>query len=252
MSHIRPIARSFFAQPGLRPGCYDDPAFLALEQRDSSVIEDYGAYVLERQCDPGEELRARVLIEKALRRLVDHIPSATLQRRCADVNQLLIRVLEQHDIWSFGVTGAARYEFDRAAGYETRYAWAIDEQDFPGAFVGHAWLVVPPFDIVDCTAHFQSWESGQERLIPCPIMETSVPTVEPDYAVSVAPVARPHVNYEQFGPLRDLWRRFPPRRVSLPNVTITYQAHGISVPAEPLSEIRNLVKDPVGLFANLL
>jgi hypothetical protein len=216
------------------------------------VIEDYGSYVLERKQLREEEKRGRLVIERAFARIADHVPHDRLQRRCVSVNQLLIRVLEQHGIWAFAVSGSVRYVFERSTGFEPQYTWAIDEQDFPGAFVGHAWLVVPPFDIVDCTAHFQSWSDGEQVHIPCPIFSKAAPIVRPELQVSIAENLRRRIDPHEMEPLRDLWRRFPPRKVILPKVTITYQAHGISVPDAPLAGIRNLVDDPIALFEGLL
>src|SRR4051812_42706882 len=98
-SIIRPTARNFFTQQRLRPGRSDAPDFQRLEQRDPSVLEDYAAFVKERPQAPEEEADARTVIEKALQRLVDHVPHAQRQRRCGDVGQLLIRVLEQQGVW---------------------------------------------------------------------------------------------------------------------------------------------------------
>jgi hypothetical protein len=254
MSNIRPSAASFFQTPGLRPGCYDDPRFLVLERANPAVLEDYASYVLERQPQVGEEEHAKSVIERAFARIVEHVPNAQIQRRCADIGQLLTRVLEGHGVWCFGVNGSVRYVFDQASGFDERFTYTVEQPDSPGAFVGHSWLVVPPFDIVDCTATFQSWQKGEALLIPAPILAKGAHAVPPEYEISVAPETRrrQNISRSQFlASLSDFWRRFPPREVVLPRVTITYQAEGIALPDAPLSEIRNLVDDPVKLFYDL-
>jgi hypothetical protein len=76
--------------------------------------------------------------------------------------------------------------------------------------------------------------------------------VPAEYEVSVAEEARREMTEAKLRKhYRDLWKRFPTKQVMLPKVTITYQAHGITVPVEPIEEICTVVKDPVKLFTEL-
>src|SRR5690349_8620565 len=56
---IRAKARRFLAQPGLRPGCYDNNEFQTLEKEDPTVIEEYAWHVLARARTPEEDERTR-------------------------------------------------------------------------------------------------------------------------------------------------------------------------------------------------
>ncbi len=217
------------------------------------MLEDYASYVLEREVPDQDEARIKSIIERAFARLVERVPQAQMQRRCVSVGQLLIRVLEAHGVWCFAAQGSVAYEFDPTSKLESRFTYSVDREESPGGFVGHAWLVVPPFHIVDGTAALQSWNERQAALIPPLIMAKDTHVVPPEYEIAVAPAARREVSPSAFfnPSRRDISRRFPARQVVLPRVKITYQADGVGLPDAPLAGIRNLVSDPVALFRDL-
>lgn len=233
------------------PGCYDDPAFLAMEQADPTVLEDYAAHVLERPQGTDDQIFVRKVIERAAARIIEHLPKDQLQRRCVEVGNLLLKGLEQHGVWAVMLAGSVRYVFAGSTGLAARYTWAFDDPDFPGAFVGHAWLAVPPYGVVDCTAHFQAWDKARSSAIPSPIIEKGIP-VQPEEKISIATHWRGKVPRAEVSRLRSFWQRFPPLEVKLPRVTITYQPHAIKVPDGPLSRMTTLISDPVKLFNDLL
>lgn len=161
-----PEIEKVVASDSLKPGCYDDEAFRRIEATiGPDALYSYARYVLRRPRDDAYEARVRRLVPAFARAVVSNSKRAELDGRCVDVTQALIRFFEAADLWCFGVNGSAVVRFAKR-GLSTRYLWAYDDPGFPGAVCGHAWVVVPPYRVVDATLAFQHWDRSREKALP--------------------------------------------------------------------------------------
>ena len=246
-------ARAFMTKIGRKPGCYNDPDFLALEKEDPSVLEEYARFVCERSVSDYDRDRIRRAVGATVKTVVSSLTETEATGRCADVSSAIITMLEAQGTWCFGVKGSVRFSFARELGLGDRFFWVRDKPDFPGAFLGHAWVVAPPVMIVDGTARFQHWPDGQARHIPSPIYTEDAPAVEPDPRLFAA--VPPPRTMSWHPSLLDLWSWCPPRRVREGGVTVWYQPDGISLPEATLDKIDNITiggRKPSAFFEEVL
>jgi len=234
----RDYCRAFLTGPESKPGCYNHPQFLEFEKADPQVLEEYARFVTTRARSASETARIRSQVKTIAEKVVANLSEAEATRRCADVSSAIITILEAQGIWCFGVRGSVRFSFARELGLTDRYFWTRDTPDFPGAFLGHAWIVVPPIVILDCTARFQDWQRGESPYIPSPVCSEAPHAVEPDrrlFAPTPLPTQTP------WSPsLLDIWFWCPPRKIQEDKVAVWYQPDGITLPEATLSKIDNI------------
>jgi len=232
---VRPELRAHFKRAA-HAGCYDDTWFTEVEKRDATVAEDYAHFALVRGMSREEEHRVRDALELVTTEVLSALPPEVLVGSCNLVTNVMVRFVEALGVWAFGVHGSVRFVFPRHPHLDPSYFWVVDEQDFQGAFTGHAWLVAPPF-VVDCTARLQKWQGPQATLLPDRVVahRSEVEVLHPQPDLFAAPrVARfagpPHPALFEF------WQWMPAIRVRLPEAHVTYQPSGIVLPQERLGD----------------
>lgn len=156
-----------------KPGFYDEPGFVAAEQRDPAYLERYAQYVHARPYDAAYLARVRPIIEKAARFLHDEVKLDGRQRACADAGMVLARFLEREGVWNCLIKGAARVEFPAGSGIETNYLSPVMLDSNP-ANTGHAWVFAPPFVVVDPTIDLQGWSATQAAYLDGPALAEKV------------------------------------------------------------------------------
>ncbi len=108
------------------------------------------------------------------------------------------------------------------------------------------WLIVPPFDIVDFTLHFQRWMSEDAAFrsaVPRSILVEDSTVVASRPSDVIAPAARallpalPDIHYRRLPQQRRIETLFAPRRVNIGNADVRYVVSLITATKEPLEEI---------------
>ncbi len=146
------------------PGFYDDPAFIKRENIDPDFLQEYAAYVMQRNY--GSSYLAKVEQEIPL---VARIINSELIKEgrfgaCVDYSMLLSRVLEKRGIWNYIVKGSLTIQFPEQFGIKDKFFWSFDpSKEFAAA---HAWVVAPPFDILDVTVKQQQYPKHETTLLP--------------------------------------------------------------------------------------
>lgn len=146
-----------------KPGFYDHPHFLAAEQKGEVRLADYARYVHAHTYSPAYLHHASATIE----RLGKGIHEALLQEqsvgRCIDACKVLSKMLEAEGVWNYVVGGAVGI-YHR--GEQPRKPIHFYQFDILPIDVGHAWVVAPPFGIVDVTLKLQPYQGLQRQHIP--------------------------------------------------------------------------------------
>lgn len=159
-----------------RPGFYDEPAFIAAEERDPRLLEAYAAHVDQLQFDDGYLRYARARVRETTAFIVDRLWKDPRRGACVDVSLVLGRFLERQGVWNYGVRGAVAVSFppkSRLRPYQMRR-----QGDVPG----HVWLRAPPFRIVDLTIALQDYSNGEERHLQKYIIEENARAEAPRVA----------------------------------------------------------------------
>jgi hypothetical protein len=238
----RAEARRFLAQPGIKPGCYDAPDFLAIEKHEPRVIEEYAWHVLARARTPEEDERTRRVVHRLQEAVERRCTREELLGQCVNTSGAISRMLDGEGVWSFVVQGSTKTEFDVSLGLEAQYLWSRDEDiDFPGGYAGHAWVVAPPFVVIDFTAAHQRWRNGEGRHItPSGVLQEfgSAQVVRPQLdLIHPNPLERPS-NHALIHPeLQELWAKLPPVEIRGNSVRRIYQPDGITFSDAPLERL---------------
>lgn len=167
--------------PTTKAGFFDHPAFVAVERRDGSFLEQYARFVHWRQYD-------EAYLERAVR--IIGIVSSELRRGlvlegrfggCIDTSMTMGRILDLYGVWNYVVRGGLRITFPAASGHAPFRFVPVEINDGSGKEFGHKWLFAPPFEIIDVTLKLQDYERPFHSLLPDSVLAKSPPTcdVEP-------------------------------------------------------------------------
>jgi hypothetical protein len=214
------------------PGFYNSERFLREEARDPEFLELYARFVQLRPQTSDELQRVRAVLPKVVELVHHEIVAEGLFGLCIDVAAAMLKMLERLGLWSFAVRGTFRVRDVLDKALIAQFLMT----DFRPP-VGHYWLVVPPFKIVDVTVHEQNYtpmlrDRVQQTLL-LERLDSYVPT-----AVDVAPPSLRRDAEQQIRTrLIEFWRTFKPGLSQINGVLYTYVPGGVTAPHEQLEEV---------------
>ncbi len=223
------------------PGFYDDPAFMAEENRDRRFLEKYAEWVIHRERSAQYDAHVRDVLTK-----IAPIVSARMDRHqwfgsCIAVTMMMMRMLERLGVWSAAMKGSVAI---RTAGGASRHFAIVDEDEGRGFETGHYWLAAPPFDIVDLTLYHQRWRTGDEAfraLAPKVVLADRTEIIKARADDVIAPeLLQAGTDAEIHQALPDQKRIsaiFPARKVVLDGLELRYVASGATAPDVPLERV---------------
>lgn len=156
-----------------KPGFYDEPAFIENEKRNPSFLEIYADYIDSMSFCSDYLEKAKITTLEIIGFVYNKLLLDGLKGACLDVCNIISRFMEKEGIWNYVVKGGSTISFDRNTGLNTTYCAPIMTYDNP-AVVGHAWIVVPPFRVVDITFSRQHYTRGEEKYLQGFIAEENV------------------------------------------------------------------------------
>ena len=236
--------KALLARPGEQPGCYDRPEYIALEKTDvEAAFQGYADFVVTREQSEAEKQRVREVVRVATAAIAA-APRENLRGQCVTLACSLVRILERYGCWAFPMTGSARVRFPPESRLETRYLRIGDPSNVPGLVDGHAWVVAPPFDLIDASLRFQRWDGNQPKYIPATVLSANEAEHVP-YQSDLWSLRSPPGRV-----LHSLWEKWPTRTVALlRGANATYQTHGITLPDVPLDRISLRIRGrPIAQF----
>lgn len=217
---------------------YNDPNFIVAEQHDPSFLEFYAVFVRLRHRETKYDAHVRSTVPRVVAKLAEEIQRDGQKGVCIDASMMLMKMLELHDVWSYGVNGALTIHSPNLP--SPTHFWPMDTRPV----AGHVWLVAPPFEIVDVSLACQSYFRGEQAFLPSFLVAEGGRKITPqatDYCSSeVLSNAR-----RKFGPLpKDIHYRldpnlkrrvdyFPSYEVLSGTTTLHYSAGGVSVSDAP-------------------
>lgn len=230
-----------------RFGFYDQPAFLAAEQRDGAFLEQYALWVQSRPRTADYDTRVRDIVPRLAEFLADLFEREDMQRNCVHVSSMMQRILDRLGVWSFGLKGSMIAEV--ASEDLWRGQSMCDIPDFPGAELGHAWVVAPPFVIIDGTIRLQNLPGDPMNEFTPPIVAVEDaalirPTI--DDVVSAELRALHHrregrldsqLHHRLVPQLRTFGSSFPSREVRFGELALRYVPAGVRISDVGLEEI---------------
>ena len=150
-----------------KPGFYDEPNFLKVEQRNPEYLNNYARFVQEKKYTAEYLDKARKVIPIIANELHKELLRDGRQGACIDLSMVLSRILEREGFWNYIVKGSLTVSFPNSSGIGDRFFWSIDHGEFSA---GHAWVVAPPFGVIDLTIKQQERDSNESKYFPELIM----------------------------------------------------------------------------------
>ena len=237
---MKSTLENILRRPDLKPGFYDDPDFVAIEKQNPAVLEDYARFVITRTHSPEEDVRTRRVVHVLEDAIAAESKLSDRLGDCANFSMAITRILEAQGIWCFMVKGSIRFDFAPELKLEPKHFWTRDVAlDFAGGFMGHAWVVAPPFAIIDFTAGSQRMQHGENKYLPASVVleEHEAPVTAPRTELYHADPRRQPSSFLNMPLITKLWASFPPRQVVSGKVKITYQPDGVSAPENGLDSL---------------
>ncbi len=151
-------------------GFYDQPAFLALEKADPEYLKLCTRWLARRPLSDSYRRRAKLVVPAVAATVAELFAGSDMVASCLNGSAMLSRVLERAGIWNHVIQGSFVLRVPHEGiwrGFQT-----VDEQDFPGAVLGHAWVFAPPFHVVDVTIAQQRWFDEEREFVPPMVVTT--------------------------------------------------------------------------------
>lgn len=155
------------------PGFYDHPNFLRKEAQDPQFLFKYGYYVRNRIYDEQYKDRVRNELPTIAAILHNELVRDGRVGACVDVSISFSRILDREGIWNCIAKGSVYLEFIARNDIEPIGLHHFDfnqEKTGISPFPGHAWLFVPPYNIVDITISQQPYSVDIINQMPNYIM----------------------------------------------------------------------------------
>lgn len=234
---------SLFHELGIdmsQPGFYDEPNFVAQEQRNSRFAERYAEWVLLRERDQAYDARVQTIVPQVTDILQRRIVQHNWYGACIAMTAILTRILDRLGIWNIPIRGSASVYAEGSS----RHFAIIDQNEGAGFDTGHMWVIAPPYDVIDVTLHHQRWRGDAfQRHVPPIILGKGLANVKARAQDVIAPELRsqmprdPNIHYTVFPDQRRVLETFPAKQFISGSTDIRYVPAGVSFPDLPLERI---------------
>ena len=243
--------RKYFHGYGINtdmPGFYDDPKFLELEKENPNLLNSYASLINQTIFDKKYLDEAEKKITGVASILNNELKKDGRQGACIDSSTVLSRILDKEGIWNYISKGSLTITFPPGSGVTKKYFWTIDTGEYAAA---HAWVIAPPFKLVDISVRQQPYSGSEESYLPDIILQKEVMYSKVDLADIVAPQILAYLKsatggnkqlmMASLGPnLAPFTSFFKPFSFTLNKVNYKYTPTGIAASDLPLEEITSL------------
>ncbi len=172
------------------PGFYDHPRFISAEKQDPTYLNAYARFVSERTRTAEYDERARRLIPAMALMYQAALAQTGRLGACVDVSAIMSRALEREGIWNSLIKGSLTLTFPPRANIEPRYFYSIDTGDFTAA---HAWIMAPPFWVIDVSISLQPYEGRECEFLPDLVCDEGRFAIKGTIEDVIAPRVRPAI-----------------------------------------------------------
>lgn len=210
------------------PGCYRSVVFRELWAKYPEVLELYARHVEERPQAAAYQERCLRQIPVLARWFSQELVADGRLGLCALVSALMSRLLDELGIWNYIVAGGCVITFI-PADIRPRYFYVFDMQ---AVEVPHAWVVAPPFWVIDLTLRQQRYPGDEGGRIPAAVLSRRAQpeAVVPEevcapallHGLMLRGIPKERVLRQVFPEFWRFHRFFPARVVVLPSVRLKY------------------------------
>ena len=249
-----------------KPGFYDNPNFIAIEKYCPSFLEIYADYINSMNFSSGYLMNARNVALEVTKFVYDKLGLDGLKGVCLDVCGIISRFLEREGIWNYIIKGGLTISFDKNTGLTTTYCAPIMTYDNPSV-LGHAWVIAPPFRVIDVAFSHQKYTRGEEKYLHGFIAKEDVmkATWQIEDLMDMDAInvfVEQNRRYPAIKDIDTLCPGFTSRinkygifQVELPKAVLKYTSCGVSFSEAPLEKVTNIKlsdKYPIELYKEFL
>lgn len=249
-----------------KPGFYDEPSFIELEKRNPSILEIYADYIDSMSLSSDYLEKAKKTTLEIVEFVYDKFLLDGLKGACLDVCGIISRFLEKEGIWNYVIKGGSTISFDRNTGLNATYCAPIMTHDNP-AVLGHAWVVAPPFRVVDVAFSRQHFTCGEEKYLQGFIAEENVEkaTLQVEDLIDMDAIKLYVKQHRRLPTIKDIEilspelfsriKKYGIFQVKLPKATLKYISCAVSFCEAPLEKVKNIKlsgKSPIELYKEFL
>ncbi|SHH88739.1 hypothetical protein SAMN02745135_02555 [Caloranaerobacter azorensis DSM 13643] len=170
-----------------RPGFYDDPEFIKIERRNNKFLCNYARYVQTKQYSEEYLKNAYKIIPYICKLLYNEFLTDSKPGECINISMILSKILEKEGFWNYIVKGALTINFPIEANITPKFFWPVDIYPVDA---GHAWVVAPPFNVIDLTVKIQQYYENEEEFLPDYVIEDKINIGEITYQDIYSPECR--------------------------------------------------------------
>lgn len=152
-----------------QPGFYDDPRYVRVEQAQQGYINTYARYVRDKTYTEGYLARSEAVIQAAATLLSREVIADGRPNLCVAVSKVLSKMLERENVWNYVVVGAFSVSMRIDGRWQTHAFYPFDVRPVDAA---HAWVVAPPFCLVDLTLRQQRYPGPVAAYLPDRLLTT--------------------------------------------------------------------------------
>jgi hypothetical protein len=245
-------------------GFYDDPSFLKIERAQPDFLANYANYVNKRAYPPEYIQRAQIEIPFIAEILYRELVTDGRMGACVDASIALSRILEKEGFWNYIVKGSLTIEFPTKLGIANKHFWSVDVLGERKIAAAHAWVIAPPFYVVDITVSQQPYQGSEKEHIPkfiCSPEFKPFEVAEIDLISSSASAIMTLEGVKGDKLIRikngyhDFIKTFNPCLIELNDIKFKYTTIGISAPDEPLEKVKTLKlsgKFPLEIYNDII
>jgi len=246
--------QDFFHEKGIhteKPGFYDSPQFLSIERLNPEFLNWYARFVDTQPYTAEYFRRSRHVTTVIAQSLQELLFKDGRQGACVDLSSAFSRMLDQEGIWNYVARGALAIFFPNETGINSKHFWTIEcKSNSQETTAPHAWLVAPPFLVVDLTIKQQPYPGRERLFLPDSILEEYGKECEIDVADLCEPLvvedfAQRGVKKEDmiitiFPNLKKFFYLFPPKLIEKNRIKFKYIRTAIGATDQGLEGIENL------------
>jgi len=223
---------------------------MAIERLHPDFLNKYAAFVASKEYSSDYLFRAERDIPIIANVLYDELKNDGRLGACADISALLSRCLEEEGFWNYTAVGPLTIKFISGIGVKDKYFWAVDK-DLASESVAHAWVVAPPYTVIDISISLQPYKEGEERYLPDYVISSTKDTADYSSEDIIAPETRailqrsvmisgnsmlqyavPHIS--------TMINQFPPLKVVCDNAELKYITMAVKAPDCSFKEMANI------------
>lgn len=230
------------------PGFYNQNNFLLVEKNQPLYLNNYARYVQSKAYTEDYIECARKEIRLIASILHNELVKDGRKGACIDMSMTLSKILEKEGYWNYVVKGALTLNYPLESGLSDAHYFPIDNNTIASA--GHAWVVAPPFSVIDITIKQQPYTRNEEKFLPDLVLEENGTLYPATVKDIIASDIRMNFKYQGLreeqildaigSDVDNVIKVFPSLTSKHGQTSLNYVTTAISAPIEELEDIKGL------------